>query len=151
MLDLAESVPSADDGAAMRVLLFDGECGLCARSVQFVLRHERAARRHRLSFAALQGSFGQALLARYPALRHVDSVIWYAREQGVESLRVRSDAVALTLQHTGGMWSLAAAALRLVPRVARDWGYDFVAARRTQWVGRSCVMPTPEQRTRFLP
>ena len=36
------------------VLLYDGDCGFCAESVQLVLRHER---RRRVRFAPLQGVF----------------------------------------------------------------------------------------------
>jgi predicted DCC family thiol-disulfide oxidoreductase YuxK len=44
-----------------RVVLFDGVCNLCNRSVDFLVRHDRA---QRLRFAPLQSETGRALLRR---------------------------------------------------------------------------------------
>jgi predicted DCC family thiol-disulfide oxidoreductase YuxK len=43
-------------------------------------------------------------------------------------------------------------AFRIVPRRVRDALYGFVARRRFRWFGRreSCMVPTPELRSRFL-
>jgi predicted DCC family thiol-disulfide oxidoreductase YuxK len=41
------------------LLLFDGECGLCDRTVQLVLRRDRA---RRFDFAALQSSEAATML-----------------------------------------------------------------------------------------
>src|SRR3569833_895954 len=47
------------------VVLYDGECGLCHRSVKFILRHEAD---HELRFAPLQGELAKALRARHPTI-----------------------------------------------------------------------------------
>src|SRR6476661_1217687 len=65
---------SARETGAVPILLYDGSCGLCAQSVQFVLRHE--ARSQRLRFATLQGPHGAAALKSNPGLAAVDSVVW---------------------------------------------------------------------------
>src|SRR6185436_17873752 len=44
------------------LVLYDGTCGLCNRSVQLILRHDR---RGRFRFAALQSDTGRALLAKH--------------------------------------------------------------------------------------
>ncbi|MGD2018124.1 MAG: DCC1-like thiol-disulfide oxidoreductase family protein, partial [Planctomycetota bacterium] len=41
------------------LLLYDGECGLCSRTVRFVLRRDRLKR---LRFAALRSAAGEAAL-----------------------------------------------------------------------------------------
>jgi len=43
-------------------------------------------------------------------------------------------------------------ALIAVPAPLRDWVYRLVARNRYRWFGRrhSCMVPTPELRTRFL-
>ena len=133
------------------VLLYDGSCGLCARSVQFVLRHERAS--HRLRFATLQGPHGIRALAAQPSLAGVDSVVWLERSgDGTERALVRSDAVLAVLDYLGGGWRWLARVGRLVPRLSRDMLYRVVAGHRYRVFGRdgSCLLPTPEQRTRFL-
>jgi predicted DCC family thiol-disulfide oxidoreductase YuxK len=43
--------------------------------------------------------------------------------------------------------------LMLVPRLVRNWGYDFVALHRYRWFGKkeACRLPTSDERARFLP
>jgi predicted DCC family thiol-disulfide oxidoreductase YuxK len=134
------------------ILLFDGTCGFCARNVQFVLRHERA--RRSLRFASLQSGIGTQLMARRGDLRGVDSVLWLepATDNSPESVLVRSAAVLRVLRYLGGIWTVVAAIGALVPRVLRDSIYDFVARHRHRLAGGgpSCLVPTPEQRSRFI-
>jgi predicted DCC family thiol-disulfide oxidoreductase YuxK len=130
------------------VLLYDGECGFCARSVQFVLAHERPGQRAGLRFAPLQGLFGQAVLRGAPALAGVDSVVWFAPATG-ETL-VRSDAGLAVLRHLGGIWGLLGVVGRLIPRPLRDRAYDLIARNRHRLAGVSCLVPTAEERPRFL-
>ena len=47
------------------LLLYDGTCGFCAASVQWVLRHDR---RGTLLFAPLQGETARPILERHPEL-----------------------------------------------------------------------------------
>jgi predicted DCC family thiol-disulfide oxidoreductase YuxK len=132
------------------VLLYDGTCGFCAESVQLVLRHDR---RGTLRFAALDGSFGRAVLARHPELKSVDSVLWYepASDGQSERLLTRSAVALRVARYLGGVWRLAGVA-RLIPRPVRDSLYDLVARHRHGLVrgGPQCLVPTAEQRGRFL-
>jgi predicted DCC family thiol-disulfide oxidoreductase YuxK len=132
------------------VLLYDGSCGFCAESVQLVLRHDR---RGTLRFAPLDGPFGRDLLARHPELSSVDSVVWYdpASDRASERLLTRSAVALRVARYLGGVWRLAGAA-RLIPRPIRDRLYDLVARHRHSLVrgGPQCLVPTPEQRARFL-
>ncbi|MDB4877673.1 MAG: hypothetical protein JWM41_4119 [Gemmatimonadetes bacterium] len=134
------------------VLLFDGTCGFCARSVQFVLAHE--TRRQTLHFASLQSEYGTELRRNHPELERVDSVIWLepAEAGRPEAVLVRSAAVFRVLHYLGGVWSALATLGRLVPRVIRDAVYDLVARHRQRLVGSgpSCLLPSPEQRARFI-
>ena len=89
----ATDAPLSDTRSDTRsVLLYDGDCGFCAGSVQFVLRHEPAAARARLAFAPLQGAFGTRVREQFPELAGVDSVVWY--DPTAPSVRVRSAAAA---------------------------------------------------------
>ncbi len=134
------------------VLLYDGTCGFCATNVQFVLRNERA--RRSLRFASLQSDAGTDVRSRHPELADVDSVIWVEPANGEqrEVVFVRSAAVLRVLAYLGGPWTLLGQLGRLVPRVIRDAVYDFVARHRHQITRAdpSCLLPTPEQRRRFL-
>jgi predicted DCC family thiol-disulfide oxidoreductase YuxK len=131
------------------VLLFDGTCGFCARSVQFVLAHEGAERT--LRFASLQSPTGADAKRRHRELDGVDSVIWLEASAPGERAFVRSDAALMVLRYLGGGWSLLGALGTLVPRFVRDPVYDLIARHRHKLVaGASCLLPTPDQRARFI-
>ncbi len=131
------------------VLLFDGTCGLCADSVQMVLRHDR---RGVLRFAPLQGKYASALRSRHPELSDVDSMIWVelSDEQG-EHVFVRSAAALRVAGYLGGMWRLTLVA-GVLPRRLRDTAYAFVARHRHRLRASApvCLVPGPEVRARFL-
>ncbi len=126
------------------VLLYDGDCALCNRSVQFILdRDSRGA----IHFASLASPVGRELLARHGVAPGLDSVVF------VEDGRAytRSAAVLRIVRRLGGAWPLLSIGA-LVPRFLRDRLYDFVAARRYRWFGRAeaCRLLTPDVRHRFL-
>jgi predicted DCC family thiol-disulfide oxidoreductase YuxK len=131
------------------VLLYDGLCGFCNGTVQFVLPRDR---RGVLRFATLQGDFGRAVVERHPELAGVDSLILVERGTGgAEVVYVRSAGALRVAHHLGGAWRLAGL-LQIVPRVVRDGAYDAFARVRYRLFGRydACPLPSPEQRARFL-
>ena len=132
------------------VLLYDGVCGLCNKTVQFVLSHDR---RGTLLFAPLQSNFGQSVVARHPALQNVDSVVLVEPSPGAGGERVftRSTAALRVVSYLGGVWKILLVAY-IIPRPVRDWLYDLVARYRYRLFGRydTCLLPPPEVRARFL-
>lgn len=147
--------PRSQADAAARlsgpVLLYDGACGLCATSVHFVLRHDRA---RRLRFASLQGAFGRQARHRHPELAGVDSVVWLAPASAAapERALVRSDAALEMARYLGGVWRIALLA-QAVPRFARDWGYSTIARHRHRLAAgpEACVVLSEADRSRFIP
>ena len=97
------------------LLLFDGTCGFCAESVQFVLSREK--RRRTLRFASLQSSPGAEVRERHPELEGVDSVIWLEAGSAGQPERVfvRSAAVFRVLHYLGGVWTVLAWVGAIVP------------------------------------
>jgi predicted DCC family thiol-disulfide oxidoreductase YuxK len=132
------------------VLLYDGVCGFCNRLVQFVMHHddEKIFR-----FASLQSSFGSRVLT----LHSVDSsamrtaYVLAPGDQG-QVLLQRSDAILFLMDRFGGIWSVLAQMVRLVPLRIRDWAYNVIARHRYQVFGRyeSCPLPSAADRERFL-
>jgi predicted DCC family thiol-disulfide oxidoreductase YuxK len=128
------------------VVLYDGTCGLCARSVQWILRHERD---HELRFAPLQGETAAALRARFPEIpESIDTVVLV---DGARA-RLRSKAFLHLARHLRGPWRWAYG-LRWLPGFVLDLGYRCIAAIRYRVWGRvdACDLPSPEHRARFLP
>jgi len=131
------------------VLLYDGTCGFCEASVQFVLRHER---RHTLLFAPLRGATGEAILARYPELVAMDTAIWVeGAGTPAERVYIRSAATLRVLGYLGGPWYLLTVG-RLVPTILRDAIYRLVARHRHRIPVASddCALPSTLVRERFL-
>src|SRR5436189_6468845 len=103
-------------GDRSALLLYDGSCGFCARSVQFVLRHE--SRRRTLRFAALDSEIGLEVRGRHPEIEGVDSVVWVEPEGTIagERVLVRSAAVLCVLRYLDGVWRALAGLAAVVPR-----------------------------------
>jgi predicted DCC family thiol-disulfide oxidoreductase YuxK len=131
------------------VLLYDGLCAFCNRTVQFVLRRDR---RRAIRFAPLQGDFARDVLARHPELGGVDSLVLVEHDaSGTERVSTRSEAALRVARHLDGLWR-ASVVMRIIPRAVRDWAYDLFARFRYRVFGRydRCPVPGPEQRDRFL-
>lgn len=136
-------------GSAGPILLYDGTCGFCARSVQFVLRHEA---RDTLRFARLEGALGGALRERHPELATVDSLIWYepATPASPERLLWQSRGVLRVARYLGGVWGILGSLGRIVPSKLLDAAYAWIARHRKQLAADACLVPTPAQRRRFI-
>jgi len=142
------------------LVVYDGECGFCNRSIRWFLRRDG---HERLRFAPSSAPSVQQLLARHgvPAFEQnsgpgisAPGTILVFRSVGTsaEELLVRSNAVLACLRALPQPWPAIAAILRLIPSPIREWSYRFIADHRYRIAGRydSCPLPTPEERKHFL-
>jgi predicted DCC family thiol-disulfide oxidoreductase YuxK len=144
MIDPADD-PGAAAGAEGPIVLYDGVCGLCDRSVQLILRNDR---RGRFRFAALQSPAGAALLERFGLPPHaLDSIVLM---DGGRAWR-KSAAALRIARRMDAPWPLLWP-LVVVPRSVADFFYDLVARNRYRMFGKldACMLPPPEVRARFL-
>ena len=127
----------------MSIVLYDGECGFCSRSVQFAFRRDPKAR---YRFASLQSETGRRLLREHGLPEAVTTVVL------VEDGRafVRSTAALRIGLGLRWPWSWLAALGFVVPRPLRDAAYGWVARHRHRIAGEACLVPTPELRARML-
>lgn len=132
------------------VLLYDGTCGFCNASVQFIIARDR---RKTMKFAPLQSDVGQQVIGRHPELEGVDSVVYVnaVGDASQETVAVRSDAALAVCRYLGAPWSWAGVA-RIVPARLRDAGYDLFARHRYRFFGRhdACMLPPRDVRDRFI-
>src|SRR6516165_6120143 len=142
--NVAKAADESVAAAMPPVLVYDGSCGFCSRSVQFILRHER---RHDLLFVTRDSPLGQDL-RRHFHLEGVESMLWIADDQA----SIESNAVLRAARYLGGIFSALATLGSLVPSFLRNWVYRQIARHRRRLTSRatSCVVPTAEQRERFL-
>ena len=126
------------------VILYDGECGLCDRLVQWVAPRDRAGR---FKFAPLQSEFAQGALRRHGLpLNDFDSMVVLKDDK----VLLRSTAALNVLRGLPG-WRWAYAFI-VVPVGLRDLVYRWVARRRKRWfpAPEACGLPKAEWRERFI-
>lgn len=137
--------------SAHPIVFYDGVCGLCDRSVQFILRHDQAGL---FRFATLQSEFARRILERHGRDAGDLNTMYLLRHAGTanEQLLARSDAVLAVLGGLGGAWAVLSSLLGILPRAVRDRGYAVIVRNRYRWFGRAdhCILPAPETRDRFL-
>lgn len=125
------------------LVLFDGFCHLCNRSVDFIMKRDSS---HHFRFVALQSEAGAFLRRRLGLEERDDSVILLKEGK----LYYRSDAalrIALQLKFP---WPLMGLFL-IIPRFMRDRIYSFIANNRYRWFGirDACRYPSIEERDLF--
>jgi predicted DCC family thiol-disulfide oxidoreductase YuxK len=128
------------------IVFYDGTCGFCDWSVQWLLRHDEQGA---FVFAPLQGSTAE----RYGVspVGHDPTSIVLVLPGAVPTRLERSDAVLAILARLGQPWRTLALA-RAIPRLLRDPFYRLFARYRYLVSGRieACRVPAPEDRARFL-
>ncbi|RIJ43191.1 DUF393 domain-containing protein [Pontibacter oryzae] len=127
------------------IVFYDGTCGFCQASVQLVLEYNS---QHNLYFAALQSGALEALVSKKKRPDPLpDSILFF--ENG--KLYAESEAVLRLARHLDFPLSMLSV-FRIIPLSFRDFVYRFVARNRYKVAGRnqSCLLPSPEQRARFV-
>jgi len=125
-----------------KVVLFDGVCGMCNRSVNLLMSIDK---RNLLLFSPLQGEF--AARKAKEETEDLDTILFFDNGK----IYKRSTAVLRILTQLGGVWSIARIFL-LFPSIVRDAFYRWIANNRYKWFGKSdaCRLPTKEEREKFL-
>jgi predicted DCC family thiol-disulfide oxidoreductase YuxK len=126
------------------LIVYDGVCVLCSRSIRFVAERDRAKL---FRFVPLQSPYGGLLAAKFGiAADNPDTVV--AIIDGAASYR--SDAALGILSRLPGLaWTRW---LRIVPGRLRDGIYDLVARNRYRWFGRydQCRLPSADLVARVI-
>ena len=126
------------------IVLFDGVCNLCNRSVDFIIRHEKS---HKLQFASLQSDVGKSIVNKSGLDEIPDSVMLFVDGE----LLVRSDA-ALAISTYLKRPYVYGIIFKYVPKILRDSVYNLIAKNRYRWFGKkeTCRVPSADERERFL-
>ena len=127
------------------LVLYDGECGLCHRTVRFMLARDGG----RLSYAPLQGETAARLRARHPEIPEtLESVVLVEGDR----VHLRSKAFLYAARYLDRPWGWAYA-FRWLPAAVLDVAYRAIARVRYRVWGRldRCRTPTTEQHAKHLP
>ena len=136
--------------SSQAILFFDGECGLCSRTIRFLIRRDKHKRLH---FAPLQGVTAQTLVPT-EYRESLSSVVYHRKvvSNKESQLYIRSEAVLLALIDIGGFWRLVARCARVLPLKLRDWSYNRIANNRQHlFKHTTCELPTKDVQARILP
>lgn len=127
------------------IILFDGVCNLCNRSVMFIIRHDPDAI---FRFAALQSDAGRMILSNAKQVQEKMSSIILI--QGEKVLTHSSAALTIAKQLKGPI--KLAYAFIIIPRFIRDAVYNWIARNRYRWFGKKdqCMVPGPDLLKRFI-
>jgi predicted DCC family thiol-disulfide oxidoreductase YuxK/nicotinamide riboside kinase len=128
------------------IVFFDGVCNFCNSTVQWVLKRDYKGT---FRFAPIQSDAARLLLAGNPVnFEYPESVLLLCNDK----LYNKTEAVIELLKQLGGVFQLAAMALRIVPAFIRNPVYNWIARNRYQLFGRKneCMVPGKEEKSRFL-
>ncbi len=127
------------------IVLFDGVCNLCNGLVKFIIKNDKPGR---IKFAALQSLFSKNLMTGIGLNpQNFNSVVYISGT----SYYTKSAAILTMFRDMGGGWKIMFV-FKIIPRFIRDYIYDLVGRNRYRLFGKrdSCMIPTPEIRSRFL-
>lgn len=131
------------------LIFYDGTCGLCDRTVQFLLKIDK----HQIfAFAPLQGITAAKFLTTLPEnFRQIDSLILVENYRSPDAkIFLQSKAVFRIFWLLDSFWTLIGW-LNFLPSLFFDWAYKLIARNRYQLFSRSCLIPSKNNKQRFLP
>jgi len=125
------------------LVFYDGVCGLCNRSVWWIIKHDKE---EKFLFATLQGDLAQKWL-NSAQREGMGSVILVCDE----SIYTES-AAAFRIARLLKGWPRMLAVFSVLPRFITDGVYRFIARNRYKWFGKmdTCPFPDAGVRHRFL-
>ncbi|WP_313377032.1 DCC1-like thiol-disulfide oxidoreductase family protein [Chishuiella sp.] len=128
-----------------KIILFDGICNLCNKSVQFVIEHDK---HNYFKFASLQSNFGQSFLKEkkidqnnFDSIIYIEDNKYYTKSSAALKIAKHLDKNISWLNY-----------FIVVPKPIRDFFYSLIANNRYKLFGKqeSCWLPTKELKAKFL-
>ena len=140
------------------LVVYDGECGFCNRSIRWFLRRDR---KDRLRFVPSNSPAVAELLSRHGIQTNSDTspdsapdtiLVLRNVDTPIEELLVRSNAILACMRVLPQPWPFLATLARIIPRPVRESAYRLIARWRYKIWGRhtTCPIPTPAERKHFL-
>ncbi len=117
------------------VIFYDGNCGFCNSTVQFILQK----RKKEFYFVPLQSNLGKELLETYNTTISMDT-IYLLKDNKVYDKSSAALKIALGLR---GIYPLLYI-FYFLPKFLRDPFYNFIAKRRHRIRNNFCLIPRSE-------
>jgi predicted DCC family thiol-disulfide oxidoreductase YuxK len=126
----------------MKIVFFDGVCGLCNHFVDFIIKYDREKK---LYFSPLQGGFIKKTQAG--PFSNQETIVFLKENQ----VYIKSRAIIEIIASLGTFWVFFKIFL-LIPPFIRDFFYHVIAKNRYSLFGKNtqCRMPTEKEKNQFL-
>lgn len=125
------------------IVFYDGECGFCNKSVQFILKNTST---NDLFFSSLQSDFSINFFHNHHFPKPDLSTFYFFEEGKIYSKSTAALRIVPKLKWYFQLLRIG----YLIPKFLRDKLYDVIAKRRNRLAPSFCAMPTVEERKRFL-
>ncbi len=127
------------------ILLFDADCILCNKSVQYILKHDS---KKIFQFASLQSDYGQNFLKNHNLPLNVYSTVIYLKNEKVYT----KSTAAIRAFSALNSFSKSLLLFLIIPFPIRDFVYNLIAKNRKHFFKNqtSCLIPTEELKSRML-
>ena len=123
-----------------QVIIFDGICGLCSKSVDILIKIDKEKI---FTYTSLQGEFVKTLDLE----PDIDSILFYKDN----TVYYKSTAILKIFQALGGIWVFMTV-FYLIPKVIRDFIYNVIAKYRYKIFGKreQCRLPDAGEEELFI-
>jgi predicted DCC family thiol-disulfide oxidoreductase YuxK len=121
----------------MNIVLFDGVCNLCNKTVLFLIKHDK---KNNLHFAAQQTSVGESIMKLHTVKPNCRSVVFIKDE----FVYYKSDAIIEIAKLLSG-WPRIAILGLIFPKFLRNWIYDLIANNRYKLFGKQSICSVPSK------
>ena len=128
-----------------KIILFDGHCNLCVRSIQFIIKRDI---NNVFKFASIQADVGKKIIRQNNIdVSQNESIIVITGND----IKYRSSAVLYILYYLKTIWKFLII-LYLIPSPIRDLGYKLIAINRYMFFGKKekCMLPDDNIKSKFL-
>lgn len=128
-----------------QIILFDGVCNLCNSFVQFVIKRDKQSK---FKFGSLQSAEAVKILRDLNFENQKLQTVIFIMD---DVIYTRSTAVLKIARQLGGAWKFCYVFI-IIPKSLRDWIYNKASKSRYKMFGKrdTCMIPTPELKSRFL-
>lgn len=131
------------DESNLSIVFYDGNCGFCNKTIQFILKHEK---NNELYFSSLESQFSQNFFLSHNQ-NQPDNKTFYLYTKG--HFYNRSSAAFSLIKFL--KWYLKPLfVFSILPKILTDSVYNFISKRRTKISGQHCIIPSQENKHRFL-
>jgi len=123
------------------LIFYDGECGFCNSTVQFILRKKKV----NFYFVALQSVLAKEILESSNVIINMDTIYLWKNN-------VLFDKSSAALQIAKGLrWGYPLFFIfYIIPKPLRDPFYNFIAKRRHKIKNEFCLIPLEKDKKYFL-